>query len=243
MIGFIRVGIPVATAAAVLLNKESVRNDSRRKFYEDESEVVPVPGTVEPAQESEVEILGPNRLIDGVSVRSPRPIEKFFKSARESVSDVVSSVQSEVNSGYTKLNQSEQAIASTVSKLHNKSEDLLPNSLYIAIATLSGTIIGRQRSIIGKVLYPLVLGTVSFRYFLPQTFKNTTGFIWDLEQKNLPQLAQSQQLALQKADELATQVEQSSESSKQYLQKTTSDLRKSLADIAGLNIDEDVTKK
>lgn len=243
-------GMPVLVSVAAGISSSmifggqpSIHNESKRRFYEDESNVVPVPGTVTPAAGSEVEILGPNRLVDGISVRSPSALESTFKSGRESVASAYNSLQGFLNNKYVQYNEKERQVTSTVSGLHNKTEDLLPNGIYILIAALSGNIMARQRGIVSKATFPVILGVASFKYFLPQTFSNTTGFIWSLEEKYIPEVAHSQQVSIEKADEFVNQIEKASESSQKSLQGRVQSLRQKIADVTGLNIDGDVTKK
>ena len=215
----------------------------QRKFYEDEKDVVPIPGTVTPAAGTELEILGPNRLIDGISVRSPNAVESFFRSTRESTYNIYQQCQAYVDQGFSKYNHTERQVTNTVSELHHRTEDLLPNSIYIVIAALSGNIAARQRGFVAKATFPVILGLASFKYFLPKTFENTTGFVWKLEKQNLPLIAHQQEFAYTKAGDLVKTIESTSEKSKKSLENRVNGLRKSIADITGLNIDEEVSKK
>lgn len=226
-----------------MTSQQPILSETKRKFYEDESNVVPIPGTVTPAAGSELKVLGPNRLVDGISVRSPSSLESFFKQTRQAVINSYDYTQNYLNKGYTKYYETERQVTQTVSELHNKSEDLLPNSLYIVIATLSGNIMARQRGLVSKAIFPLALGLASFKYFLPQTFSNTTGFIWNLEERFVPQLAKSQEESVKKAGELYNKIEKTSESSQDSIHSGVQSLRKSIADVTGLNIDGEVTKK
>ncbi|KAK6454071.1 apolipo protein O-domain-containing protein [Scheffersomyces xylosifermentans] len=239
-----RIGMPFLGAGAVVVGVQSpVRNEPKRRFYEDEVDVVPVPGTVTPAAGTELEALGPNRLIDGISVRSPSSVESLFKSIREFTFGAYTSLQQSLDKGYNKYHETERQVATTVGDLHYKAEDLLPNSIYIVIATLSGNIAARQRGLLAKATFPVVLGLASFKYFLPQTFSNTTSFIWKLEKTKLPQLAQQQENVYNKTGELVQKIEETSESSRKSIESGVQSLRKSIADVTGLNVDEDVSKK
>lgn len=239
----IRYGAPLSAVGAFLVSSSQIKNELRRKFYEDESEVVPVPGTVTPAPGTEIEALGPNRLVDGISVRTTESLESYFRVLRESVVQGVTLIQSYINQGYTQYNRTEKQVTDTMTELHYKPEDLLPNSIYIFIATMSGNIMARQRGLLAKASFPVILGLASFRYFLPQTFANVKGFVWNLEQQNLPDLAENQQLAYQKADEFVQKVETSSRRNQQRLNDGVESVRKSIANITGLNIDDEVSKK
>ncbi|CAK7903806.1 MICOS subunit Mic26p [[Candida] anglica] len=231
------------SVGSLLLMKSPIANDSKRRFYEDETEVVPVPGTVTPSSGTELEILGQNRLIDGISVRSPSSLESAFKTIRESVVDVYNQGRAYLDTTYVQYHETERKVTNTVSQLHAKQEDLLPNSIYVLVAALSGNILARQRNIVAKATFPVVLGLASFKYFLPETFGRTTGFVWSLEKQNLPHLAQQQELAVAKTNELVTTIGQSTETGQKKLQSGVQSLRSSIAGITGLNLDEEVSKK
>lgn len=244
----VRFAAPLITAGcgvagSIFSNSSVIMNESKRNFYEDESNIVPIPGTVTPAAGTELAALGNNRLVDGISVRSPSSLEAIFKSGRQSLVGAYDSIQKYVNSGYVKYCEKERLITTTASSLHSKSEDLLPNSIYIVVATLSGNIIARQRGIVSKVFFPVTLGIASFKYFLPQTFSNSTQFVWNLEQRFLPQLAQTQKASLEGADKLIHKIEETSDASQKSVSNSIQSLRKSIADVTGLNIDAEVSKK
>ncbi|KAK6198776.1 apolipo protein O-domain-containing protein [Scheffersomyces amazonensis] len=242
--GLIKVGIPVFTVSSIIsMSNGQIKNEPKRKFYEDEVDVVPRPGTVVPASGTELEALGPNKIVDGISVRSPTAIESFFKSGRGITTDIYFKIQNYINQGYVKYNETERKVTNSVSELHNKSEDLLPNSIYIVIATLSGNIAARQRGIFAKITFPVVLGLASFKYFLPETFNNTRIFAWKLEKQNLPQIAEQQEFVYNKAGELVDTIEKTSDSSIKSVESSYQSIRKSIADVTGLNIDEEVSKK
>lgn len=238
----IRAAVAVAGATWAVCGS-TIHNDSKRNFYEDEQSVVPVPGTTTPTSESQLEILGPRSVINGVTVRSTGQIESFFRSVRESVYGAYVSTNEYLNEGKNKYYETERQVTGTVSALHNKLEDLLPNSLYIAIAALSGNILARQRGVVAKAVLPFGLGLASFKYFLPQTFSNTMGFLWKVEQRSLPELASTQVLALEKAESFVLLIETTAVSSQQKVTAGAESLRRKIVDVTGLNIDDDVTKK
>lgn len=236
-------GASLAVVGAFLIKPSQILNEPKRRFYEDESDVIPVPGTITPSPGTEIEALGPNKLVDGISVRSTSTLESYFRAIRESAVQGINLVQHYMNQGYTKYNETERQVTDTMTELHYKPEDLLPSTLYIVIATMSGNIMARQRGLIAKTTFPLVLGLASFRYFLPQTFNNVSGFVWNLEKRALPDLTEQQQLALAKADQFVQGVEKSSQRNQKRLEDSANSLRKSIAQVTGLNIDEEVSKK
>ncbi|KAI5960408.1 uncharacterized protein KGF55_004700 [Candida pseudojiufengensis] len=238
------IATPLLTAGAIItINTNAIHNDSKRNFYEDDTNVVPVPGTTIPAPASEIESLGNNKLIDGISVRTTKPTENFFKQIREFTSHKLNEFNHWINHNYTKYNETERLVTSTVSDLHYKKEDLLPNGIYVVIGTLAGVIAARPRGIISKISFPIITGLLTFKYFLPVTFDNTTDFAWKLEQRNLPQIAEKQKDAYHSTLKFAKSIENTTENSIKLVENGAQSLKKSIADITGLNLDEEVSKK
>ena len=128
-------------------------------------------------------------------------------------------------------------------ELHDKKEDLFPNSIYIAIAALSGTVFARQRGILAKATFPVVFGLVGFRYFLPETFSRSAGFAWKLEKENLPQVASQHAAAITKTQELAQSLEQTAVAGQESAYSGVETLKNTIAKWSGLNLDEEVSKK
>lgn len=238
----VRAAIALAGATWAVCGS-TIHNDPKRNFYEDEQNVVPVPGTVTPSSPAQLEILGPRSVVNGVTVRSSGSVESFFKSVRESLYGAYTSTQEYLNEGKHKYYATERQVTGTVSAFHNKLEDLLPNSIYIVIAALSGNILARRRGIISRTVVPIGLGLASFKYFLPQTFSNIMGFAWKVEQRSLPELANSQVLAMEKAENLVLLLEKSAASGQQKVNSSVEALRRKISDVTGLNIDEEVSKK
>lgn len=240
----IRYVSPLVAGSIVYGMQTPLYNDGpKRKFYEDDNEVVPIPGTTVAAAGTEIEILGPNKLIDGISVRTTSGLESFFKTIRETAYGWYQSSEGVIDDQLNSYYSTERNVTNTVSSWHDKSEELLPNSIYILIATLTGNIAARQRGPLAKLTFPVIFGLASFKYFLPNTFSNTTGWLWQLEKAKLPEIAEQQELVLAKADATISKIEKSAESSNKYVQSKVQSLRKSVADITGLNIDEEVSKK
>lgn len=232
-----------ATAAILIKPHAVIHNETKRSFYEDEKDVVAVPGTNIASTDAQTEILGPRLVVNGVTVRSVPSLENGFASVRKSLYGAYSAGQEYLNEGKEKVYKAERQVTGTVSALHNKSEDLLPNSIYIVIAGLSGNILARQRGIVARTLLPVALGLASFKYFLPQTFSNTAGFAWKVEQRTVPELAQGQVAVLAKAENLVESFEKTAKSGQDKVQSGVEAVRRKVSVLTGLNLDEEVSKK
>lgn len=76
-----------------------------------------------------------------------------------------------------------------VKSIHDPTEPLTPSSLYIAISTLTGSILTRSRSLPLRFLAPPTFFFVSLSYFLPRTSANLNAYLGSLEDRYVPQVA------------------------------------------------------
>ncbi|CDR41199.1 CYFA0S06e03752g1_1 [Cyberlindnera fabianii] len=215
----------------------------QRKFYEDEDAVTPLPGTVVAATETEIETLGPNKLINGTSVRSPSFIEAKIENIRKSFNSAYLSTNAKVDELTKKYHAKEQSFSTTLANLHNKDEDLVPASAYILVATLSGSILTRRSNFVFKAIAPLVLGLSAFKYTLPHTFANMTSFAHKAEHTALPALAKKQDQLVKDAEGLLVKTETQTEEAKKHVDSFVKNLKAQIKKYSGLKIDEEVTKK
>lgn len=220
----------------------TIHNDSRN-FYEEDAGLDNLPGTNKELTPQEAQVLGPRTVVNGVTVRSSSSLENVFHSIRQSVLLVYNSTESYLNLGKQHVYNAERSVTGTMSSLHNRSEDLLPNSIYIAVAALSGNILAHRRGIVAKTVFPIVLGLGAFRYFLPQTFDNTRGFFWKVEQRSLPQLASGQIAAYEKAGSFVKLVENKAVAGQKSVESGVESAKLKLAKFTGVQLDAEVTKK
>ncbi|GMM32926.1 Mic26 protein [Saccharomycopsis crataegensis] len=226
----------VGLAGLALLPSYKVHNESKRNFYEDDDNVTPIPGTIVPASASEIESLGPNKLVDGISVRSPDYLEGFFNKARKSTVDVLKSAESGAEGVTKDYYDLEHHVTGTVAKLHDRREDLLPGGLYIVTGILTGSIIARRRGPVARVLLPAVVGLAVFRWTLPITFANTTGFVYHLEQQNVPAVANAQDSIVSGVERSIEAVESTTSSTIKSVDSAIECTKNYIASITGLNI-------
>ncbi|CDK28580.1 unnamed protein product [Kuraishia capsulata CBS 1993] len=238
---FIACGI---TAGAVSVFPSSpILNDSKRNFYGSDEQIVPVPGTVEEATASQIELLRSGKIVDGVSVRSSTLLEDAFKTVREYSFAYYQAAENALYDATGKYYAAERHVTSSLSLLHNRKEDLYPNSLYILTAALGGSIFARRRNILLRATLPLAFGLVAFKVLLPETFANTARFTLALEKENLPALAENQELLITKADELVKNVENVSQKSVDTLQTYTQKTKRFIGTYTGLDVDQEVSSK
>lgn len=213
-----------------------------RSFYEDEEHLTPLPGTTQPATKQELDSLSP-RLVNGASVRSPSFLQSKIESIRTFFNQTWISTEGKLDQLTTSYHTKEQHFSTTIAKLHDRDEDLLPGSIYIAIAALTGSIITRRSNIVFRGIAPVILGTLAFKFALPITFKNSTSFLHKIEHENLPQITNKQDELVGKVESLVTKSEEEYKKGVSKFDTGVEDLKRAIKKYGGLNVDEVVTKK
>ena len=79
---------------------------------------------------------------------------------------------------------------------------MTPGLLYVGIATLTGSILSRNRIILTRLLLPPLFLVASANHFLPKTTGNLSDYLGSLEDTHFPALAQKHEVA--KAHSLMT---------------------------------------
>ena len=78
---FLRIGLSVTLGASLMhFSTPPLLCETKRRFYDDENAVNPVPGTVTKSAGTELEAMGPSKLVDGASVRTSSTLESAIKS-------------------------------------------------------------------------------------------------------------------------------------------------------------------
>lgn len=75
-------------------------------------------------------------------------------------------------------------------------EPLTPGFLYTGVATLTGSILTRNRLLPLRLLSPPVFFVLSFQQFLPKTAANVSDYLSSLEHTYFPRLAQTTDTAI-----------------------------------------------
>jgi len=74
-------------------------------------------------------------------------------------------------------------------------EPLTPGLLYVGIATLTGSILARNRFLPTRLLLPPVFLLTSAQHFLPKTTHNLSAYFGSLEERFLPSVAEKHDIA------------------------------------------------
>ncbi|KAF7868563.1 hypothetical protein EAF04_005094 [Stromatinia cepivora] len=191
--------VPVATGAALVgmalypqrpLHAEAP--DSRKPIYDDSEDLPPsstptIPSTrsTNPASE---EILrkrtGPTPT-DRLAVQIGKG--RLFLYAH------VVAAENKLNSMMDSVLHLENSFTSTIASLapsQQSGEKLMPGSIYVLVAAMSGSIISRNRNIILRAAVPFAVGIGAGWAVLPVTMRNIANLAWEYE-KRFPVIADS----------------------------------------------------
>jgi len=116
-------------------------------------------------------------------------LERGIGVARERTTSIYTNTQSQVQSVVDKWIDVEQAIEKQILEIIPGDEPLTPGMLYVGVATLTGSVIGRNRNLPIRLILPPTFLTLSLAYFLPKTAHNLSAWTMDAEHKYTPSLA------------------------------------------------------
>ncbi|KAG8908971.1 hypothetical protein FRB99_000074 [Tulasnella sp. 403] len=108
---------------------------------------------------------------------------------RENAQIAWSKTRSEAQSVLEKWIGVEQVVERKLKELAPEDEPLLPGLMYVGVATLTGSVIGRHRGLVTRLALPPALLALSLAYCLPKTAHNISGFLGSLEARYLPNVA------------------------------------------------------
>jgi len=98
----------------------------------------------------------------------------------------VAAAEDKVNSFMDSALDLESSFTSTIASLApppQSGEKLMPGALYVLVATMTGSIISRNRSILLRGALPLAVGIGAGWIVLPVTMRNVSDLLWKYEQR------------------------------------------------------------
>lgn len=211
-----------------------IKCESKRDFYVNESDVPPEVG-------SPTEPQLPGLVKEEMSAESF--FEQKIKLAREQLQTVLEKSKQVYIEQSDKYFKSEREVSSTISGLHDKTEELFPNALYVITGGLFGSIIARKKNFLFRIISPTVFGLASFNYFFPSTFNNVFGFLDNAEKTSLPDVYAKQTEIINQAEELVKKTQETAENSTKEVTGYFSKMKKSIGYWTGMNVDQTVSDK
>ncbi|KAL3237449.1 Mic26p RNJ42_00983 [Nakaseomyces bracarensis] len=191
-----------------------------------------------------VKLIGDNELVDGISVRNPPYMVKFFERNRTRIASKIDKATEKVERASKKYYDNEYRITSTVAGLRaEKKEEFIPGLTYTAVAFMSGSVLTRNKNILYRLTAPLILGTTCLAFVLPGTFTNVKKLCHDIEKKNFPAFTAQQ-------DRIYNRILSGFYRSVDFCSRSYKSVNKSLdkaqnvvQDWTGLNVEKEIGKK
>jgi len=132
---------------------------------------------------------------DILLLETPSELEKQIGVARRAATGVFNDAHSRVRGVISKWIGVEHAVERRVKSIIAPEEPLTPAVLYVGVATLTGSIITRNRSPFLRVLLPPALFLISLHHFLPHTSANLGQYVGELEDRYVPGIAHTHDIA------------------------------------------------
>jgi MICOS complex subunit MIC26 len=117
-----------------------------------------------------------------------------------------------------------------------KTEHLTPGILYVGIATLTGSILARNRALATRLLLPPTLFLISMNHFLPQTTHNISAYLGSLEDEHFPNFAEKHRIANAHTRMTWDRIKEGVESGKEAAGEGASTILGKLQDWTGLKL-------
>ncbi|KAJ3500001.1 hypothetical protein NLJ89_g9984 [Agrocybe chaxingu] len=154
-----------------------------------------VAGTAVGLHEREKLSIYPSPTPDVVLVDSPSELEKQISSVRRTAQDTYAGAHAHVQGWISKWIGVEHAVEKRVKSIVTPEEPLTPNLLYIGVATLTGSILARNRIFATRLLLPPLFLISSAQHFLPKTTGNLSAYLGSLEDTYFPTFAEKHEIA------------------------------------------------
>lgn len=158
-----------------------------RNFYEDDRLIETKPGeNVQMSSEfKEKESAHGNiSFVTGMGIRTTASLEQGFHKVRQQLNHYTSLYSAEFSTQLSSLTNEFDNIKREVTGMIK--EPLLPSSIYVLTATLTGSIFSSRRTVPVRLASPIFFGGIAFRYFLPYTFKAVEDKLLASEKKHFP---------------------------------------------------------
>ena len=152
-----------------------------KKPIYDDYEALPAPPTKSPSS-------GPTEETPKKPT-SPTPTDRLaaqIKKSRLFFHTHVAAAENKVNEVMDSALHLEESFTGTIASLApppQSGEKLMPGSLYVLVAAMTGSIVSRNRNIVLRAATPLAVGIGAAWVVLPITMRNVSDLLWKYEQR------------------------------------------------------------
>ncbi|KAF5353463.1 hypothetical protein D9756_007934 [Leucocoprinus leucothites] len=132
---------------------------------------------------------------DIILVETPSALEGQIGVARRQVCQTYRDGREYVQGWVSKWIGLEHAVENRVKSIISPQESLTPGLLYVGVATLTGSILARNRMLMTRLVLPPVFLVASAKHFLPKTSHNLSDYVGSIEDKHFPGFAEKHEIA------------------------------------------------
>ncbi|KAI0659863.1 apolipo protein O-domain-containing protein [Cubamyces menziesii] len=172
-----------------------------------------------------------------VLLETPSELEKQIGVARRAVTATYLDAHSRVQSVISRWIGVEQAVESRVKSLIAPDEPLTPGILYVGVATLTGSVLARNR-IFWRLMLPPALLLLSLNHFLPKTTHNVSTYLGELEEKHFPTFAEKHEIAKQHSAMTWERVKDATQNGRETFSRSVATLVGKVEETTGLKLRE-----
>ena len=131
-----------------------------------------------------------------------------------------------------------QPFADRIKSIFSENESLTPGILYVGIATLTGSIIARNRMLATRFLLPPIFLFASANHFFPETTGNLSSYLGSLEDTYIPSLSEKHDIAKAHTQMTWEKVKDVTASSRDHLNRGAMTAVEKVQEVTGLKLRE-----
>lgn len=203
-----------------------------RNFYEDDKLIETTPGKnieIKDELKEKESSHGNISFVRGMGIRTTESLEKSFHTLRQQLNHHLSVYSAEFSTQQSSLANEYDNIKTKFTEAIK--EPLLPSSIYVLTAALSGSVFSSKRNIPLRFVTPILFGGIAFRYFMPYTCKEVQGKLLQTEKKYTPEVFSWQDEYIKKASLLKERACRKSQEWNQELIRGVHQTRVTIQDI------------
>ncbi|KAI0641347.1 apolipo protein O-domain-containing protein [Trametes meyenii] len=170
-------------------------------------------------------------------VETPSELERQIGVARQAATTTYLDAHARVQAVISRWIGVEQAVESRVKSLIAPDEPLTPGILYVGVATLTGSVLARNR-LFWRMTLPPALLVLSLNHFLPKTTHNASTYLSELEEKHFPTFAEKHEIAKAHSAMTWDRVKDATQNGRETFSNGVADLVGRVEEATGLKLRE-----
>ncbi|KAF7759912.1 hypothetical protein Agabi119p4_11607 [Agaricus bisporus var. burnettii] len=175
---------------------------------------------------------------DIILVETPSALETQIGVIRRSICQTYSNGHAYVQGWVSRWIGVEHAVERRVKSIVTPQESLTPGLLYVGVATLTGSILARNRRPITRLILPPVFFAVSAKHFLPKTTHNLSDYLGSIEDAHLPAFAEKHEIAKQHSAMTWDRIKEATQETRGHINRGALNIVEKIQEATGLKLRE-----